>query len=366
MNQVSPGARRYATLKYAFSIADTAYLALLLLLFLGLGFSKMLSQNLARMVTIEYLVLPAYLLAVSAGYYLLNFPLHFLQAFRLEHAFGLSSQTLKDWLLDEFKAGVISYLIFLILASAFYYILKHFLNSWWLVASLFWIFFSVVMAKLVPIVIVPLFFKYKKISDETLRQRIIKLAEKMKIKVIDVFEIDFSKKTVKANAAYLGWAKTKRVILADTLKDKYTHDEIEVVLAHEFAHYKMKHIFRLISVNSLATLIVFFAIFKTSDSALRIFGLASLWDIAALPLIVLYFLIINIAIQPMACYFSRRMERAADAMALEVTGLNKAFVSMMDKLSSQNLADRNPHPLIKFFFFDHPPIDERIAFARRN
>jgi STE24 endopeptidase len=69
--------------------------------------------------------------------------------------------------------------------------------------------------------------------------------------------------------------------------------------------------------------------------------------------------------QPFENYISRRFERNADKMALKVTGLKEAFISMMGKLSLQNLADRNPHPVIKFFFFDHPPIDERIALARR-
>jgi STE24 endopeptidase len=154
------------------------------------------------------------------------------------------------------------------------------------------------------------------------------------------------------------------VILADTLKDKYSHDEIEVILAHEFAHYKLKHLVKLILVNSAATMLIFFVIFLTSSHTLAMFGLSSLFDLASLPLVLLYFIIFGLITQPFDNYVSRRMERNADMMALEVTGSKEAFISMMDKLSRQNLADRNPHPLIKFFFFSHPPIEERIALAR--
>jgi STE24 endopeptidase len=311
-------------------------------------------------------------------------PLSFYHSYVLERRFGLSAQKIKDWLKDQVKAGIIFYIIALILVGAFYYILRRFTNYWWLVISLFWIFFSLILAKVIPVVIIPLFFKYKRLSDENLRERIMHLADKMKVnpvrntkaknmknkisngvKILEVFEIDLSSKTLKANAAFVGWGATKRVILADTLKDKYSLDEIEVILAHEFAHYRLRHLLKLILVNSVVIIMSFYLIFRTSFYTLSLFGLSSLSDIATLPLVLIYFVLFGILMQPFENYISRRFERNADKMALKVTGLKEAFISMMGKLSLQNLADRNPHPVIKFFFFDHPPIDERIALARR-
>ncbi|MCU0652618.1 MAG: M48 family metalloprotease, partial [Candidatus Omnitrophica bacterium] len=211
-----------------------------------------------------------------------------------------------------------------------------------------------------------LFFKYKKLTDEGLKERIIHLAEEMNLKILDVFEIDFSKKTLKANAAFTGWGKTKRVILADTLKDKYSHDEITVILAHEFAHYKLKHLIELILINSAATIAAFYFIHKTSNNVLSFFNLSTLSDIAAFPVVCLYFVLFGIIMQPLSNFISRIMERQADKMALEVIGSKEAFISMMEKLAQQNLADRSPHPVIKFFFFDHPPIDERIQMAKKS
>jgi STE24 endopeptidase len=268
-----------------------------------------------------------------------------------------------EWFKDQLKAAALSYTILLIVFLVFYYVIKNFIHSWWLVISVFWVFFNIVLTKLFPILVIPIFFKYKKLTDESLRLKILKLAGKMKVRVLDCFEIDFSKKTLKANAALVGMGRSRRVILADTLKDKYTPDEIEVILAHEFAHHRLRHIWKLLAMNSLATLIYFYLIYISSDFLLRFFGLGSLWDIASLPVVLLCFILLSLVTQPLSNYISRRFEINADKMALSVTGFKKAFVSTMDKLAEQNLADRSPHPLIKFLFFDHPPIDERIAMA---
>lgn len=356
-------AKKYSHIKYSLEIVDTLYMLALLFIFIGSGLSKILAREVSGRITISYLVMPVYLLLAYIIYYILDFALNLYRSFLLERKFCLSQQKISNWLKDQVKGGILSYIITLILVEVFYYILAHQPAIWWLTVSLCWIFFSIILAKIIPVVIIPLFFKYRRFSDETLKERIINLAKKMKIKILDVFEIDLSKKTLKANAAFVGIGRTKRVILADTLKDKYNDDEIEVILAHEFSHYRLKHLLKLIMVNSLATLLTFYLIFRTSAYILSVFGLVSLSDISSLPLILIYFMIFGIIIKPLENYVSRRLERNADKLALSVTGLKDAFISMMDKLAIQNLADRNPHPLIKFFFFDHPPIEERISMA---
>ena len=356
-------AKKYSSLKYGLSILDTAYSLAFLLVFCGFGFSKGLAVLLQNINPERFFLVPSYILIAAVLYYLISLPLNFYRTFILEHKFSLSNQKLSNWSGDQFKAGAISYIVALVLIGAFYCFVGRFENSWWLVVSLFWIFFSLVFAKLTPTLIIPLFFKYKKLSDEALRQRILNLADKMKVKILDCFEIDLSKKTLKANAAFVGVGRSRRVILADTLKDKYSYDEVEVILAHEFAHYKLKHLLKLIAVNSCVTITCFYLIFKSSSYALRFFGFSSLEDIAALPVVLIYFILFGIITQPLECFISRKLEKNADLMALKVTGLKDAFISMMNKLSEQNLADTSPHPLIKFFFFDHPPVDERIKIA---
>lgn len=363
-NNLSRRARQYASIKYTFIIVEIVYLLILLLIFASSGLSKILKEQLSKFTTNNYLIVPIYLLILSIIYYLLNFPLNFYYSYILEHKFCLSNQRIKDWFFDQFKSGIIAYIIGLIFLFVFYYILKYSPGIWWLIISLFWIFFSLIFAKIVPVVIIPLFFKYKRLSDNILREKILNLADIMKIRILDCFEIDFSKKTLKANAAFLGLGRTKRVILADTLKDKYNYAEIEVILAHEFAHYKLNHLLKIVFINSFGTILTFYFIFRTHNYILGLFDFNSLLDIAALPVILVYFVLFGIIMQPFENYISRRFERNADITALKATGLKEAFISMLEKLSTQNLADRSPHSIIKFFFFDHPPIDERINMAK--
>lgn len=359
-------AKDYSSIKYSLIILEGVYFLALLFIFSGFGVSKALAQQFFKLTGDYYFVFPLYLLAISVAYSLLSLPLNFYGSYIVEHNFSLSKQSIPDWFRDQLKSGIIAYLIGLIALGAFYYILKLSPGNWWLIVSLFWIFFTMILARLTPVIIIPLFFKYKKLSDEALRRRILNLADKMKVKLLDVFEIDFSKKTLKANAAFVGMGKTRRVILADTLKDKYSPEEIEVILAHEFAHYKLKHLLKLILINSLVTLACFYLIFRTSGYVLAAFGFSSLSDIAALPVIIIYFTLFGVVTQPLTNLISRKFEKNADIAALKTTQNKDAFISMMNKLADQNLSDRNPHPLIKFYFFDHPPIAERISLAQSS
>ncbi len=154
--------------------------------------------------------------------------------------------------------------------------------------------------------------------------------------------------------------------MADTLKSKYTYDEIEVILAHEFAHYKLKHLWKLVLTNSCVSIGLFFLIFKTSPFVLKFFNFSKLSDIASLPVIFIYMILFTIFTQPLENWLSRIMERNADKAALVNTGLKGAFISMMEKLASQNLADPKPHWIIKVFFFNHPPVAERIEAAQKS
>ncbi len=340
------------------------YSMALLLIFLGSGLSVVLENLLKGLILPHYLLVAVYLLVILSAYYLLNLPLNFYADFTLEHQFNLTRQTAGAWWIEQAKSAILAYIFSLILILAFYWILGRF-AQWWLVLAAFWIIFSVLLAKFAPVLIIPIFFKSRKLEDEVLRRRIFDLAAKMQIKLLDVFQIDFSKKTLKANAAFTGMGKTKRVLLADTLRDKYSYDEIEMILAHEFAHYRRKHVLKLIAVNSLTTLVLFYFIFKTSVYALGFFKLHSLFQLSSLPLVFLYFALFGMITQPLEAFISRGFEKEADTLALKTTGAKEAFISLMEKLAAQNLADRSPHPLIKFFFFTHPPIDERIALAKK-
>lgn len=356
--------KRYSNRKYSLHIVETVYALALICAFAVSGLSLRLTAALAGAGIPQFFMVGSYLLIAGLFFSALTLPFSFYGSFVLEHQFNLSRQSLGGWMADQAKAGAVGYVIGYIMIGVFYWTLARFPSTWWLAVWLIWGFFSLVLAKLAPVIIIPLFFRSTKLSDEELRRRILALAGKMKVAVMDVFEIDLGKKTVKANAAFTGWGSTRRVLLADTLTHAFTPDEIEVILAHEFAHYRLRHIWKLIAINSLVTLSAFYLIYATSEHVLAAFHVRSLHDVASLPVVFIYFSLLGVLTQPVQAGLSRGMEREADRMALEITGAREAFISSMEKLSQQNLSDRDPHPLIKFYFFDHPPIDERIAMAR--
>lgn len=356
----------YSRLTYIFEIAGTCYTVAVLLLFVSSGISRLLALYVRSLCPGTYTAIPLYLLGAYCFYWFFELPLVFYRSFVLEHRFALSSQGLWSWFLNHLKSSGIFYLIALVYIEALYILYAMFPSFWWLAFSLFWIFSGIVLAKITPLVILPLFFSHSRCSDEKLRKRIQDLAVRMGVGMLEVFEINFSTMTHKANAAFVGMGKTKRVLLADNLKGKYSEDEITVILAHEFAHYKLRHMLQMMALGAALIVIFSYFVFKANGQVLAFFGFVSLGDIAAMPIIFACLVIFSFFAQPLSNLISRRLERDADRLALQVTGLGDAFISMLDKLSAQNLSNRNPHPLIKFFFFDHPPIDERIAMARAS
>ncbi|MBN1354563.1 MAG: M48 family metallopeptidase [Candidatus Omnitrophica bacterium] len=311
-----------------------------------------------------YVSLAAYTVIFSFIHYVLSFPLHFYSGFALEHRFNLSNQNIFDWVKDEIKGGALTLAIFLIFVQALYILLRNSGSIWWVWMAGFWFAVTVILAKITPLVIIPLFFKYSPV-DRNLKDKVLGLSAKCGItNVLDVFEINFSKKTNKINAALTGLGKSRRVILADNLIKDFTEEEVSGVLAHEFAHHRLKHIWKSIVFGAASTLTSFYALYLVSRRLVAFFKADSIYDIRILPAFLLIIFLAGFLIMPLQNGFSRRMEKEADRFALKVTQNKNAFVSLMEKLAAKNLSDPNPPTLVKFWFYDHPPVSERINFAK--
>jgi STE24 endopeptidase len=357
--------RKYSSLKYGLSIAETVFFLVFLFIVAYSGAAARLSWLIgsAAKTASPFVIAPFFIALLGLVYYAVTFPLVFYQSFLLEYQFGLSRQSLASWFADQAKSGVLGFVFTVIVIEVLYAIITVSPNYWWLFISAFLIFFNLILAKVAPVLIIPLFYKCSKFQDSNLRIRIEQLAAAMKIKLLDIYKLDFSKKTVKANAGLTGWGATKRVILADTLFEKYTEDEILTILAHEFAHYVGKHLVQLVLIGAAVTVVFFRVMSVWGPELLRSAGVESWLDPAGLPLLGVCFTLFSFVTQPFMNWISRIFERQADRMAVAVTGNHTAFVSTMEKLAAQNLSDRNPSWLIKVFFFDHPPVDERIAYT---
>jgi STE24 endopeptidase len=179
-----------------------------------------------------------------------------------------------------------------------------------------------------------------------------------------------SKNTKKANAALTGLGKTKRIILGDTLIDSYSNEEIETVIAHELGHYKRKHIVKNILIGTASSFLTLFLISYLYENSLQLFGFSSITQVAALPLLALWSMLIGLIQAPIGNILSRKYEYEADEYAVRETGLPDQFVNTLEKITDQNLGDKEPHPFVEWFFYSHPSIKNRVnaikSFAEAN
>jgi STE24 endopeptidase len=181
-----------------------------------------------------------------------------------------------------------------------------------------------------------------------------------------LFVFDLSKNTKKANAAFTGIGKSKRIILGDTLIANFTDDEIETVFAHELGHHKLKHIWVMLLAGAINSFLGLFVAAELYRASLSWFGFSSLDQLAALPLLSLWLGAYSLVAGPLSNMLSRSHERAADRYAVSMSGNKEAFTNALRKLAAINLADTSPHPLVEFLFHSHPSIEKRIRAVERS
>jgi STE24 endopeptidase len=170
-----------------------------------------------------------------------------------------------------------------------------------------------------------------------------------------------SKNTKKANAAFTGIGKSKRILLGDTLLDNFTKDEIETVIAHELGHYKKKHIIKNIIIGTVSSFATLFLIAFCYDKSIGWFGFSQRTDIAVLPILSLWAIVIGLVLTPISNIISRKFEYEADEYSVNTTGKPDDFIKTLEKLNEQNLGDKNPHPFVEWFFYSHPSIIKRVT-----
>jgi len=230
--------------------------------------------------------------------------------------------------------------------------------AWALFMGLF-----IVLAQLAPVVLFPIFYKFEPLENEDLRRRLVVLSERAGTRVRGVYRWKLSEKSKKANAALTGLGATRRIILADTLLDNYTPEEIEAVLAHELGHHVHRHILKSIFVQAAITLFGFWAANWTLHYAVDQHMFEELSDFANLPLLALVSVVLSFLLMPALNAYSRFNERQADRYAFESIASVEPFISSMNKLAEQNLAERTPSKWVEWFFHSHPAISRRLAAA---
>ncbi|HWR17054.1 MAG TPA: M48 family metallopeptidase [Terriglobales bacterium] len=360
----TPEVREYNRIKRRLTIADLLINVVFLVVLLATGWSATLrdwaygaagqSYSLAVFFYVAMLLVISKALGFGLDYY----------SFRLEHQFNLSNQKLKSWLWDETKGWLVGLVIATILVEMIYNVIRLEPGVWWLIVWVVYNALAIFFAQIAPVVLFPLFYKFTPLENDELSKRLIKLSEKAGTRVRGVYEWKLSEKSKKANAALAGLGATRRIILADTLIENYTSDEIEAVLAHELGHHVHKHILKSIALQIGVSLIGFWVVAQALNFAVEKEFFPMLHDFASVPLLVLLTTVMSFLLMPIMNAYSRQKEREADRYSLESIPAVGPFISSMNKLADQNLAERNPSRFVEIWFHSHPPIGKRIAAAQ--
>lgn len=352
--------KKYNNTKLIIGITKGIISFVLLFLFVYLGYSFQLENYIRNFLENDYLVFIIYVFTIGIFSSILFAPVNFYTGFYLEHKYKLSNQTFAKYIIENIKSMLVGLVIGIPVLLLFFFIINQFGDLWWLIFATAMFLISVVLSQVFPILIMPIFYKIIPLDDEELKTRITKLAKGAGITVQNVFSFDMSKNTKKANAAFTGLGKTKRIILGDTLLNDYSKDEIETVIAHELGHYKHKHILKNILFGTLTSFLTFFIISVLYKNSLSWFDFTSITKIAALPILSLWAMLVGLIQTPIGNILSRKYEYEADRYAIESTLKPQSFIKTLNKLTDQNLGDRTPHPFVEWFFYSHPSIKNRI------
>ncbi len=339
----------------------------LLALILFTGLSARL-RDLSRRVKFRFFAVWLFWALFSVVDYLLNLPFAIYRSFIVESNYGFMNQTFMEWWGEDLLGLLVSLIIGIVPVWFFYWLVGR-MKRWWLAFSIGTIPFVVLLIVIVPVLIAPLFNKFEPLKDKQLEAEILALAESAGIEGSDVFQVDGSKQSTKINAYVTGLFGTERIVLYDTMIDNFTTDEIKFVMGHEMGHYLMNHLWWGLGVAIIFILFTLWLLDKTIHRVIRRFRtrfrFEQLSDIASLPLVLIFAFAINFVFQPITNSASRFMERQADKFGMDITGVDgETAATTFDKLSVFNLSDPDPHPLIEFWFYDHPALKKRMEFAR--
>lgn len=357
--------KRYNNIKLAVGITEGILTFILIFIFVVLGYSFSLEKFLTEFISNQYILFLGFIIITGILMGIIFFPFSYYSGFYLEHRYNLSNQTFMKWIWENTKGLLVSAIIGLPILLFFFYVINQYGEWWWLPLAIGLFFFSVILARLVPIIILPIFYKVTPLENQSLRSKIENLANKAGMKVQNIYSFNMSKNTKKANAAFTGLGKSKRILLGDTLLENYSEDEVETVIAHELGHYKKKHVIKNLIIGTFTSFFTLYLLAVCYKWSLPLFGFETINQIAALPILSLWAMIIGLLLNPLTNNLSRKFEYEADEYAIVSTNKINSFISVLEKLTEQNLGDKNPNPFVEWFFYSHPSISKRISAIQK-
>lgn len=281
-----------------------------------------------------------------------------------ERRWGFGRQTLRGVLIDRAKGVVIGALIANAALLGLWWLLRS-TRWWWLLGWLGMTWLTLLLTFAAPVVLAPLFNRFRSLEDDDLRREAIGLGEAAGVPIRDVLVMDASRRTAKHNAYFTGIGRTKRVVLWDNLLRDFDRDSIRLVLAHELAHWRRRHVLlgaAGAAAGSLAAFVVLRSLLA-QRAVLELAGARGRGDPALIPVVLLAFALMGGVTGPLQQWVSRAWERQADLDAMSMTNDPIAFVRMERELALKNQSEIAPSRWA-YLLSSHPPPEERIALVK--
>ena len=271
---------------------------------------------------------------------------------------GLDTQSWGAWAGDVAKAGAIQTVFAAGGGAAVVATTERLPRAWWVPLGLGSVVFGAGLAALAPVVLDPIFNDFERLPEGQTRSDVLELAHDAGVSVGEVYSVDASRRTTAANAYVTGLGPTKRVVLFDTLLDRYTRDEVRLVVAHELGHVRHRDVQRSVLYAAIVAPAAALAVQRVSWTLSPERGTP-----AALPAVALAAMLVTAPIGLVGNRLSRALERRADQFALDLAGAPEAAVSFERSIALQNVADVDPPRWVSRVLATHPPIAERIGHA---
>lgn len=297
---------------------------------------------------------------------IINLPFGVYKTFVIEEKFGFNKTDAKTFIIDKIKGLILGALIGGLLLSVLTWVYYAMPNEFWWIAWLIMTAFSLFFATFYTTLIVPIFNKLTPLEEGSLRTSIETYANKVDFPLTNIFVIDGSKRSSKANAFFSGFGRKKAIVLYDTLMEDNTEEELTAILAHEVGHYKKNHIKQSMILGILQTgiLLFLFGLLSKSEVLAGAFGVADNSFYISLIGFSLLYTPISLIIGILMNMFSRKNEFEADAYAKE-TYDGEPLQSALKKLSVNHLSNLTPDSRYVFVHYSHPPLVERLKALRK-
>lgn len=324
----------------------------------GYAYIDALSQSITANPVLVTMLFWAILIVVG---HLIDLPFDCYCTFGIEERFGFNRTTPKTFVGDFFKQLLLMLFINCGLFALLVLIYMETVDWFWILAWAVFMAITLFLNVFYSELIVPLFNKQTPLPDGELRTAIDAFAKRVDFKIKDIYVLNSSKRSTKANAYFTGFGKKKRIVLYDTLIEQLTVEEIVAVLAHEIGHNKHRHTLKNLAVSCFSSLLLFFllGIILRVDVVAQAAGCAEASFHVNLLMLSLLYTPISMVLGIAGNILSRRFEYQADAFVKEA-GMADALISALKKISSQALSNLNPHPKYVFFNYSHPTLYQRI------